>query len=62
MPATCWPCIRVNEEPTLMGDPIATFGFELLEGSHLQVHVNWGHEAMGRQIRNQKSEIVAQRT
>src|SRR5512145_3029810 len=22
--------------------PIATFGFELLEGSHLQVHVNWG--------------------
>jgi hypothetical protein len=24
-----------------MGDPIATFGFELPEGSHLQVHVNW---------------------
>lgn len=41
-----------------MGDPIATFGFELLEGSHLQVHVNWGHESMGRQIRNQKSEIT----
>jgi len=40
-----------------MGDPIATFGFELLEESHPQVHVNWGHEAMGRQIRNQKSEI-----
>jgi len=35
-----------------MGDPIATFSFELLERSHLQVHVNWGHESMGRQIRN----------
>lgn len=41
-----------------MGDPITTFSFELLEGSHLQVHVNWGHESMGRQIRNQKSEIT----
>ena len=41
-----------------MGDPIATFSFALLEGSHLQVHVNWGHESMGRQIRNQKSEIT----
>src|SRR5213594_4224954 len=38
--------------------PNASGDIELLEGSHLQVHVNWGHEAMGRQIRNQKSEIT----
>src|SRR5438094_346493 len=38
--------------------PNASGDVELLEGSDLQVHVNWGHEAMGRQIRNQKSEIT----
>src|SRR4051812_5661607 len=42
----------VTRSPNASGD------IELMEGSHLQVHVNWGREAMGRQIRNQKSEIT----